>query len=135
MISSYSGVTQTVAADGTLVFNTNRVLTGCTVTHVEGTPSFKLNRCGYYYITFNTDVSGATGDVTVQLLSNGTTVGGAEGTMTLAAATDTGNISFSTIIKVLPSCSVIDNLQTLTFINSGIDATFTNANVIITKLC
>lgn len=135
MINSYSNNSQTITTEGTITFDINRILTGCTVTHVEGSPSFKLNRPGYYYVNFNGDVTGATGEVGVQLLSNSTSIIGAEGSTTLAAATDVGNISFSTIIKVLPSCAVIDNLQTLSFINSGVDATFTNVNVVITKLC
>jgi hypothetical protein len=110
-------------------------LTGCTVTHVEGSPSFKLNRPGYYYVNFNSNVTGATGAVEVQLLSNNNPIAGAEGSTTLGAITDVGNISFSTIIKVLPSCAVIDNLQTLNLTNSGVEATFTNVNIVITKLC
>ena len=135
MINSYSNNSQTITTEGTIAFDTNRILTGCTVTHVEGSPSFKLNRPGYYYVNFNGNVTGATGEVGVQLLSNEASILGAEGSVSLGAVTDVGNISFSTIIKVLPSCAVIDNLQTLNFINSGVDATFTNVNVVITKLC
>ena len=135
MINSYSNNSQTITTEGTITFDTNRILTGCTITHIEGSPSFKLNRPGYYYVNFNGDVTGATGEVGVQLLSNSSSIIGAEGSTSLAAATDVGNISFSTLIKVLPSCAVIDNLQTLNFINSGAEATFTNVNVVITKLC
>ena len=135
MINSYSTTSRTIAAEGVITFDANRIITGCTVIHTEGTPSFKLNNSGYYFVNFNCDVSGATGDVTVQLLTNGIAVPGAEGPTTLTAATDTANLSFSTIIKVLPSCSAIDNLQTLTFNNAGLEATFTNVNVVITKLC
>lgn len=135
MINSYINTSKIVASEGVITFDINRVLTGCTVTHVEGTPSFKLNKPGYYFVSFNADVSGATGEVVVQLLSNETSIPGAEGSVSLAAVTDVSNLNFSTIVKVLPSCAVIDNLQTLTFLNAGVDATFTNANVVITKLC
>ena len=135
MINSYSTTSRTIETESAITFDVNRIITGCTVTHIEGTPSFKLNKSGYYFVNFNCDVSGAAGDVVVQLLSNGNAVPGAEGTSTLAAATDNVNLSFSSIIKVLPSCSAIDNLQTLTFNNAGLEATFTNVNVVITKLC
>ena len=135
MINSYSNTTRTLATNAPIIFDTNRITTGCTVTHTEGTPSFKLNRAGYYFVNFNCDISGATGDVGVQLLSNDISIPGAEASTTLAATTDTSNLNFSTIVKVLPSCSVIDNLQTLNFINTGLEATFTNVNVVITKLC
>lgn len=135
MINSYSTTSRIIETESAITFDVNRIITGCTVTHIEGTPSFKLNKSGYYFVNFNCDVSGAAGDVVVQLLSNGNAVPGAEGTSTLAAATDSTNLSFSSIIKILPSCSAIDNLQTLTFNNAGLEATFTNVNVVITKLC
>lgn len=59
----------------------------------------------------------------------------AEATISLAAVTDIANVSFSTIIKVLPSCTIIDNLQTLTLSNTGLEATYSNINIVITKLC
>ena len=135
MINSYSITPKIVEVGGSVSFDVNRILTGCTITHTEGTPSFKLNKSGYYFVSFNTDVTGATGDVTVQLLSNGVAVPAAEATTSLAAATDTANVSFSTIIKVLPSCTMIDNLQTLTLSNTGLEATYSNINIVITKLC
>lgn len=135
MISSYGNNSQIIASEGAVTFDVNRIVTGCTITHAEGTPSFKLNKPGYYFVIFNGDVTGATGDVVIQLTSNGVIIPGSEATTTLGANTDTANISFSSIIKVLPSCAVIDNLQTLVFVNAGVEATFTNVNVIITKLC
>ena len=135
MISSYGNNSKTIASEGAVTFDVNRIVTGCTITHAEGTPSFKLNKPGYYFVIFNGDVTGATGDVVIQLTSNGVAIPGSEATTTLGANTDTANISFSSIIKVLPSCAVIDNLQTLVFVNAGVEATFTNVNVIITKLC
>ena len=135
MISSYGNNSKTIASEGAVTFDVNRIVTGCTIIHAEGTPSFKLNKPGYYFVIFNGDVTGATGDVVIQLTSNGVAIPGSEATTTLGANTDTANISFSSIIKVLPSCTVIDNLQTLVFVNAGVEATFTNVNVIITKLC
>ena len=136
MISSYSLTNQLVAIDGLLDFNTNRVLTGCTVRHTEGTPSFTLTKPGYYYVTFNGTITNtAAGIVTVELLNGGVAVPGAEASITNAAVTDERSFSFSTIIRVLPSCRAIDNTTTLTIANTGIAATYSVANINITKLC
>ena len=68
MISAYSLVEQIVAVNGLLDFDTSRVLTGCTVKHVDGTPAFTLTKPGYYYVSFNgTITDAAAGIVTVQL--------------------------------------------------------------------
>ena len=137
MISSYNITEQAVATGGLLTFTTNRILTGCTVTHAEGTTAFQLNKPGYYYVSFNGIAAPTTaaGDVTVQLLSNTSPVPGAIATFSSTATTDLGNLSFATIIKVLPSCCAIDNTTTLTLTNSGVDSTYNNVNLSITKLC
>ena len=135
MINSYSTLSQAVAVDGTLNFDTTRVLTGCTVKHVDGTPTFTLTKPGYYYVTFNADVLGtAAGDVTAELLNGSVAIPGATSTTTIAVG-DTASIAFATIVKVLPSCAAIDNTTTLTILNTGVAVTYTNANINITKLC
>ena len=136
MISAFNSATQTVAVDGAYVFDTNRIVTGCTVGHAPGTSTFTLTKPGYYYVTFNTTfTTTATGDATVQLQNGGTLVPGATGTETVTTAGDTKSISFATIIKVLPSCCSIDNTANLTIVATGIELTATVANINITKLC
>ena len=135
MINSYTLTSQTINANDTLNFNISRILTGCTVKHTDGSPSFVLAKPGYYYVTFNADVTGTTaGDVTAQLINGSTPVPGAEATTTVTVG-GVSNIAFATIIRVLPSCSAIDNTTTLTVLNSGIAVDYTNANINITKLC
>ena len=136
MISSYNSTTQTVESGAAYVFDTNRIVTGCTVGHEGGTTTFTLTKPGYYYVTFNTTfTTEATGDATVQLQNGGVAVPGAVGTETIATAGDTTSIAFATIIKVLPSCCMVDNTATLTFVATGIALDVTTANVNITKLC
>jgi hypothetical protein len=136
MINAYSLISQAVAADGTLNFDTTRVLTGCTVKHADGTPTFTLTKPGYYYVTFDGTITDTTaGIVTVQLLNGGVAVPGAEASITNAATTDERSFSFTTIVRVLPSCCAIDNTTTLTVANTGIAATYSIANINITKLC
>jgi hypothetical protein len=66
MISAYTLTNQAVAIDGLLDFDTNRITTGCTVKHVDGTPAFTLTKPGYYYVTFNGTITDtAAGNVTV----------------------------------------------------------------------
>lgn len=135
MINSYTITNQSVAVDDTLNFNVTRILTGCTVKHVDGSASFTLTKPGYYYITFNADVLGtAAGNVTVELINGSVAVPGATATTTIAIG-ETETIAFATIVRVLPSCATIDNTTTLTILNTGVEVTYTNANINITKLC
>lgn len=135
MISSYSIVSQAVAADSTLNFDITRILTGCTVKHVDGTPTFTLNKPGYYFVTFDGVITGTeAGIVTVELINGNTAIPGALASAT-ATVGDTATLNFATIVRVLPSCAAIDNTVKLTVLNSGVAATYTNANINITKLC
>lgn len=135
MISSYSLISQAVAADGTLNFDTTRVLTGCTVKHADGTPTFTLTKPGYYYVSFDGVISGTTaGIVTVELLNGADTVPAALASTTVAEG-DVATLNFTTIVRVLPSCPSIDNTTKLSVANTGVATTFTNANINITKLC
>ena len=136
MISAYNSTTQTVDVGAAYVFDTNRIVTGCTVGHVPGTTTFTLNNSGYYYVSFNTTFdTEATGNVTVELQNGGTAVPGATGTETITTVGDIKSISFSTIVKVLPSCCAIDNTANLTFVVTGTPINATTAAVQITKLC
>ena len=136
MISSYNSTTQTVESGAAYVFDTNRIVTGCTVGHAAGTTSFTLNKPGYYYVTFNTTfTTTVAGVATVELRNGGVLIPGATGSETITTAGDTKSISFSTIVRVLPSCPSIDNTATLTIVATGIDLTETVANINITKLC
>jgi hypothetical protein len=136
MISTFNSTAQTVDVGGAYVFDTNRIVTGCTVGHVPGTSALILNKPGYYYITFNTTFTTATtGEAIVELQNGGIAVPGANGAETVTTAGDTKSISFTTIVKVLPSCPAIDNTTTLTFVATGIALDATTAAVSITKLC
>ena len=136
MISAYNSTTQTVAVDSAYVFDTNRIVTGCTVGHTPGTSTFTLSKPGYYYVTFDsTFTTDDTGVASVELQNGGTAVPGASASETITTAGDTKSIAFATIIKVTPSCPMIDKSATLTFVATGIALNATVAAVNITKLC
>lgn len=135
MLNSYNTTTQEILTDGVITFTTDRILTGCTVT--RNGSSFQLNRSGYYFVSFN--ATGATtdtaGDLIVVLRNNSVDIPGATATFYSEADTNVGTLTFSTIIRVPPSCCAIDNTAVLTIVNTGVGATYSNANITITKLC
>ena len=137
MIDSYSNTSQAIATGANIPFAINSIQTGCTVTHSAGSTTFSLNKPGFYFVTFNGTgaVSGAdAGNITVTMQNNGTSVPGATATVTSASSTDIRSLSFSKLIKVSPSCCAINNSTNLTFNNTGAATTFTNVNVVITKV-
>ena len=136
MVSSYNSTTQTVESGSAYLFDTNRISTGCTVGHVQGTAAFTLTKPGYYYVTLNTTFSTTeTGTATVELRNGGVAIPGATASVTITTAGDITNVAISTIVKVLPSCAAIDNTATITVVATGIDLTATTSNINFTKLC
>ena len=138
MIYSYSATPQDLTANEDLVFTVDEIKTGCTVTHAAGTTTFVFNKPGYYYVTFNgvaSATAAATSPVVAEMYNGTIAIPGAL-TSALSAAVNTPvTLAMSTIIQVRPNCPAIDNTVNLTIKNVGIDATYTNAALTITKLC
>lgn len=136
MINSYTNTTQTVAANELLSFAEDRVKTGCTVVHTPGSTTFALKRPGFYFVTLNADVttSETAGNVVLTLQNNGTAIPGAVATSYAAAAVNVGNVAFSAIIQVRPSCCVVSNTTNLTVANTGVGATISSVSLVITRL-
>lgn len=133
MIDSYSNTSQEVVAGGNISFAINSIQTG----YSAGSTTFSLNKPGFYFITFNGTgaITGATvGTIIVSMLNNGTLVPGATASVSSASTTDVRSLAFSKLIQVKPSCCAVNNTTNLTFNNAGLAATFTNVNVVITKV-
>lgn len=123
---------QTLVADGFITFETNSILTGCSITHVAGTNVIKLGKRGLYLIAVNIDLSPTvTGDIAIQLVNNGVAIPGALATIT-GTAGDTYNLTVNALVRVLPSCCVVDNTASIQ-VQITEAGTVTNANIVVIK--
>lgn len=136
-LNAFTRASQTVNAQSVVVFNNNAPFTGCSISHAAGGGTVSLNKSGIYLVEFNADASSvatAGGTLTMQLTNNGVLVPSAEATATVAENTAIVNLKFATIVQVLNSCNCINNDVDLTVINNGIQASLTNANIVVVKL-
>lgn len=128
----------TVAQNATIPFANTSIAKGCTAV-LSGTNTITLNKCGVYMVSF--DAAAATtetsGDVTVQMTKNGVLQPQALTTANSAATTDIESLSFVTLVQVPSnnSCRCCDSPVAISFSNTGVAATFTQANVVVTKIC
>lgn len=123
---------QVLVADGLLNFETNTVLTGCSIAHVAGSNTVRLLKRGLYQVSVNVDVAPtAAGEIAIQLLNNGVAVPGALATVTGVAAT-TANLTFTALVRVLLSCCTIDNTGSLQ-VQITAAGTVSNANIVVVK--
>ena len=125
MIEAYS-TNIDVAADTAIPFNSTTVAKGCTVTHTSP-DTFNLNKCGVYMVSVDTS---SEAEATIQLFKDG--VAQAQG-----QSTGGSHQSFVTLVQTDKnnSCCPCSSPTTLQIMNTGAAATFTSANIAITKVC
>lgn len=137
MVYTYSNTDATIAANAVIPFSDNGITTCSRITHSAGSGSVSLNQSGYYLIIFNGDAAAtAAGDITSQLYVSGELYEGAEATGTTTGITDVVNLGFSTLVRVRPNCACNDDNVpvSITVRNTGIEATYANAALVVIKV-
>lgn len=138
MLETYSQ-NLAVGANTAISFNNISIQKG--VTAVKTAPAtVQFNRAGVYMVSFDATaaISGATaGNITVQLYKNGTAQPQALTSTNSTSTTDLGTLSFVTLVQVPQNnnCNCATSGTTIQLLNIGLDATFTQANLVITKIC
>nr|DAJ99928.1 MAG TPA: BclA protein [Caudoviricetes sp.] len=132
---AYTQTSQNVLTNGDINFS-NAYNTGCSIRFVPGSTQVNIKTPGLYYVTFNGygAESETAGNITVQMSRNGVLVPGAIASANSSAVTGLESLSFSTIVRVSPSCSCVDNNTTLTFVNTGVNTTFANTAITIVRV-
>lgn len=128
-------LSQQVLATGALIPYDTINTQGCCVEQ-SGSTGIKIKGEGTYIVIFEATATegGTAGLLTVQLEKDGTLIPGALSSATSTAATDIVNFAISDVIELKRSCLCIDNSATITVVNSGTGATFTNAYLKVIKL-
>lgn len=136
MIEVYS-LNTTVATNAVVPLSSTTIQKGCTTTLSGNTIS--LNKCGVYMVSVDASAatSGTAGNITIELTKDGVLQPQAQSTFYSGATTDIGNLSFVTLVQVTDSnsCRCCDAATTIQVLNTGEAATFTNINVVVTKVC
>lgn len=132
LINVATTTSSSVVANGILPLTTIVRRRGCDV-NLSGN-AIAITDCGsnYYLVTVTaTFTAPIEGVVTLNLQQNGTNVTGATGSTTITTATtEVRSISFSAIVRTF-NTSGIDSLSV---VNSGVAATFSNIDVDVIKL-
>lgn len=138
MIQLYSnGVT--VLSETAIPLENIALKKGCSVTN-SGTRTLLFNKAGTYKIDVTASansVTATTGEITIQLAKNGVLQPGALSEETVASTTAIHALAFSALVVVPEdnSCKCCKSPTIVTIVNEGVDATFSNINVVVTKIC
>ena len=125
MLQAYS-TDITVAANTAIPFNSSKLSKGCTATHPSA-DVFNLNKCGVYMVSVDASCSAT---ATIQLFKDGVA-------QPEAQSTGGTSLSFMTLVQVdrNNSCCACSSPVSLQIMNAGTaEATFTDVNVVITKV-
>ena len=128
MIELTNTAQQTIPVGGSLVFDKKLIQAGCCECHRTNTPAVKMRQRGYYEVTFNGNIGGATAATAVQIALQ---LGGAtllETTMISvpAAANDLNNVSADTFLS-----NCCDDYDRITVVNTGAVPVIVGANASI----
>ena len=124
MLEAYS-VNVAVGANANIPFNSTSLIKGCTATKPSA-DTINLNKCGVYMV--ECDASTAT-STTIQLYKDGVA-------QPQAQSTGGSSLSFVTLVQVDKnnSCCACASPVSIQIENTGAAATFTDINIVITKV-
>jgi hypothetical protein len=135
LLNASSG-SQTLLTNATVPFTTTNLLDGCSIQFTGGS-TISLVKPGVYLVSVDANVaeSGTAGIISMQIQKNGVNINGAKASVDSSATGDAENIHVTTLVKVLPSCCMVNNNANITVLNSGVGAVYSNANITVVKLC
>lgn len=133
-VKVYNATNQTVNTNSAIsLLNSEYTNNSCNAISVNNN-SITINQSGTYFVAVNANVLPTvnTGNISLQILNQGTNIPAA---IASAGATDIlENISINTLITVKPSCKCVRNNAVLTFLNTGVNATYTNIAINIFEI-
>lgn len=127
LFEAVNNTSQTVLANGNVAFATVKIANGIKLQNNSVIVPYR----GIYYIIFSADVMpAATGELTITIRNNNDIIA----TSTINATEDiTERITIPTLLRIRPSCCVLDNAANITVTLSA-EGTVTNADIIVMKV-
>ncbi len=135
MVEMYS-LNIDVAENGSIPFNSVKVLKGSSVMHTAPA-TVQFNKRGVYMVQVEASATpAAAGDVSIQLAKNGVLDQSAY-SITTGAADETTTLGFTTLVQVRQdnTCCCVTSPTTIQIINTGLAVTFPIVRIIVTKIC
>lgn len=136
MIDAVSVPAQIVAANASVLFDSTRIRTGCSVRHEGGSSRFVALKPGVYRVSFGANVALPTGTAvaptSMSLIVDGEAIAGTRMITTPAAAGAYNNISTDALVRVYPDGGAVS----IGVRNTGTTAvSVQDANIVITREC
>ena len=138
MIEAYTNLTTglSVLTDARINFENVEFRRCNCMNNIRSSQTFNLSTPGVYLVIFNASASAATtaGNIQVEITANDNALPASLSQASSTATTDIVNITSTALVRVGMSCNVCDNAVSVSVINSGIDALYYNASIIIKKI-
>lgn len=134
MVDAVNVPVQLVAANGSVLFASTRLRTGCATRHEAGSSRVVLLSPGVYRVSFSGNVSIPTGgtvqQTSVAIVQDGEVIPGSTMLYTPAAVDVPGNIAKDVLVRVYQCCAT----STLSVRNTGADSiNMQDANIVVTR--
>ena len=135
MFEAYS-LNKDLTENTAIPFDNVTIQKGCTAV-LSAPATIQLNKCGVYAVHFDASVTSAdAGTVTSTLYKAGVVQPQGQASASLTAD-GIANLAFDTLVQVRESnsCRCCDSPTVIQILNTGIAATYNNANIVVTKVC
>ena len=134
----YNITSTPVATGANLTFTNKYIDTGVSINYVAGGTTINFVKAGLYRVTLTATGSAtdAAGDIAIQAFRNGTVIPGANSAVTSSGIADIRNLTIDTLVLVNNSCEcsgIGSNSIPLTFVNTGIPATYSKLKLVVVK--
>lgn len=134
MVDAVNVPVQTVEANGSVLFASTRLRTGCATRHEAGSGRIILLSPGVYKVSFSGNVSIPTGgtvqQTSVSIIQDGEAIPGSNMLYTPAAVAVPGNVAKDVLVRVYPCCAT----STLSVRNTGAGAiNIQDADIVVTR--
>lgn len=134
MVDAVNVPVQLVAANGSVLFASTRLRTGCATRHEAGSSRVVLLSPGVYRVSFSGNVSiptdGTVQQTSVAIVQDGEVIPGSTMLHTPAAVDVPGNIATDVLVRVYQCCST----STLSVRNTGAGSiNMQDANIVVTR--
>ena len=132
-LSAYSTPPQSGTSGTALIFDRNGNSAGTAVSHAENTPQINIEEPGFYEVSFHGTAAPASGvtfplPVLFYLQQQGSEVAGAASAHTFHTSSDAANLSFSQIIDVAETPTVLE------VTGSGGNFIYSNISITVQKI-
>lgn len=137
ILNTFSNQSQDLQSNQSIEFDNISIDTGCSIKFCAGSSTATLTKPGIYLISASATIMNPKLDkcaATMEIYKNGEPADGTPASL-MPVPEGVSTLSTMKLVQVLPSCCSVDNTTNISVVNTGVPVEYSEAELIIIKLC